>query len=168
MLIRPTWVIPRSPRVTIAKAVLACGPKTLVSQWEQRRDSSTHWHPCAPCENSLKIFYPDPSPVFWDFEGEIWGFFWLGSVLWANEYSLTLLLNAHISASCFPRCIQHKPAAPPKWHLETTVPDCSSFLSVCIFATCLGGEEVLVPPWGSKPWCSELRCLKNWCPQSST
>lgn len=137
----------RSLGVTIAKAVLACGPKALASQWEWRREPSTHWH---PCENSLKTFYPPASPVFWDFKGEIWGFFWLGSVLWANKYSLTLLLNSHISPACFPRWIQNKPAALPKWLLETSVPNCPSVLSVGIFAMCLGGEEVLVPPRGSQ------------------
>ena len=98
----------------------------------KRAQLSTHQHSCAPCENSLKKFYPASGPVFWDFEREIWGFFWPGSVLWAKEYSPTLLLNSHISASCFPRCIQHKPAVPSKVALGnygTWLP----FSLVCIY-----------------------------------
>lgn len=47
MLIRPTRVILRSSGVTVAKVVLDCGPKALSFQEEQRKEPSTHQHPCA-------------------------------------------------------------------------------------------------------------------------
>lgn len=92
MLIRTTWAIFRYPELIIVKAVRVCGPKSLPFHWEQRRERRAHWH---SCENSLETFYLAPSPVFWDFEVDIWRFFRSVGVLLANKYCLNLLLNSH-------------------------------------------------------------------------